>query len=641
MSLKTSYFSSAIFKADIKRFWWTAVVELLFFVLGFIIPIYENCQNTTGNINLYWNGAMSIPLIFSCAIPVLVLSYLHSSAPATTLHSYPITRKALFTTKVISSLTLTMIPVIVSTVILALMLLSPICAGCYSLWNVAQWSVTGVCYSLIVLTLTIAVNMMTGNSVAAIIFTVGFALLPGIFAAISEEIFREEILGFSTRDTLGILEYIYIDMEEPIRLLYVAYSAVLLAIAYYLYKFRKIESNGEIIAYPWLKPVFIGIISILASGFSYVYFTGVLNIYGIFTLLPLGILGAGVAHMISKKALDFKGCIKPIGIYIICALCFIGIIKFDLTGFEKRIPRIEDIDSVTIDTPLYDRYYGGKELCVLKENKNIESVLSLHQELIKQDSHKHYSRNIYICYNLKNGKKLVRDYKVNFDEYRELLIPVYENEEAIKGSFSLLSDTKKKCTNIEIQDRRLENNVITIYPNEEIMPKIISALKKDVVNCTFDDLTKPETLCTIHLYWEESRKYYDLYSEVFCITPTYKNTLRILKNIDDLHMPTAEDISEIRVSISDRSKQNESETRESSSTKEIKTVDIALYDQENIEKVYAQYSAMIGGYHFENYENAIHVHLTYKLKSNHEFTVSCSYDSDKLPEVFKELVNNN
>jgi len=544
---------------------------------------------------------------------------------------------------VISSLILTLVPLIVNAIIFTVMSFTPTCAGNFTISEIWQWLFSGISYTLILLSLTAAVNMMTGNTVAALIFTAGFAVLPALFYSVSEMIFSDTLYGYTSNNYFSGLRYIYIDPDETSLIYYVVYSAVLYGLAYVLYRIRKIESNGEIIAFKWLKPVFIGIISILASGLSYAYFHDILQAESIFTLIPFGVLGAGIAHMISKKAIDFKGSIKPVAIYIVCALCFIGAVKFDLTGFEARVPNEKDIKKIHISASILSYYYYGVEnMPGFTSEEGIKAICDFHREITTERSINKHGPRVYICYELKGGRKLQREYTVNFIENEEKLKPIYETEEFRRKSFMLLHDDPKEITHIELTDRRLAGEkLISLYPDNPIMNELKEAVKKDMLSYTYEDYTSPSHIYNVDITWErdiDGKKVAE--TDFFKVTPNCKNTLKVLKKIPEFkNIPTPEDIEQILVRItSSGSDVREKVVSEKSVQVEKSDKDTVVTDLEQIEKIYSEYGSMIAGNHFYDYNRAIHVYLEYTLKNGHNFDVSCSYEPERLPEVFRKYI---
>ena len=88
-------------------------------------------------------------------------------------------------------------------------------------------------------------------------------------------------------------------------------------------------------------------------------------------------------------------------------------------------------------------------------------------------------------------------------------------------------------------------------------------------------------------------------------------------------IPTAEDI--VKVDI---------ELRQAFDDKLLNSYTIEQKDE--LAELYSMYENMVSGSEtFENYETAVNVFVNYTTEDGHNFTVSRTYDPDKVPEIFE------
>ena len=123
-------------------------------------------------------------------------------------------------------------------------------------------------------------------------------------------------------------------------------SVIFLIAGYVLYKLRHIENHSEIVGFPKLKPVFVLFAGIAAGCVGYAYFNEMFEAKNILLLIPFGIIGIIIAQMIVKKSFKVPGAIKPIIIFTIFAVCLHLVFYYDLTGYENKIPNIDEIQSI-------------------------------------------------------------------------------------------------------------------------------------------------------------------------------------------------------------------------------------------------------------------------------------------------------
>lgn len=537
MNSKMSFFNKALYLSDMKRYWWIGALYTLLIFMGCVIPLYESPYQTYGSSSFtYWGGsAFVFSSIFSIGAGVILMSFLNSNGSVSMMHSLPIERKCIFSTKIISALTLLMIPVFIASIALLGLSLDIVYNNIHAI-EVAKWLYGLFCYTIFFLSFTMLVGMMTGNSVGNIVFTIGFIFLPLFLAELMEELLRNELHGFSQMDLYRFLEWFYLGVSDTLTkkywYVYPVLSVLFTGGAYMLYRKRKSESHGEVIAFKGLKPVFVAIVAIMASGIGYMYTQGVFNVQNLFTMLPLGIIGTATAHMISKKTLDFKGSIKPAIVYLIAAICFIGAIHFDITGYEKRVPDVDKIENVSVDLGSSYNDYKIPHNVIFSSKEGIKAISDLHSALTETESDVKNS-HIRITYKLKNGSTLCREYYINLYEHEEDLKPLFETEEFLKENFEILKPLQEhEITYIDVVDKMHDK---TYFFDDKDFEKLLTAIKKDMLSYSYENIvTTSSPLMEIHLsyeyysYKEDSTEYNQLTFRVYddCV-----NTLNTLKEI--------------------------------------------------------------------------------------------------------------
>ncbi len=634
MSSRTSFFNKALFLSDMKRYWWIGAAHTLLLIVGCIIPLYNMClyHSSYYGASFYTWGTMGFvsSVIFSLGTGVILFSYMHFNGSVSQIHSLPIKRSSVFITKLISALTILITPIIIAGIILVALTFGKVCSV-VELFEIGKFVYVTFSYTMIILSLTLIVNMMTGNPLGTVVFTAGFSVLPLTFMSLFTEIARSEIFGYTKNYTYDFMNILYL---EPLKVafekwyVYPVISVVFLLGAYALYRIRKSESHGEVISFKWLIPVFIGIIATLASGIGYLYAKAVLDSTSLLMILPFGILGTAIAHMISKKSLDFKGCVLPVISYTAFALIFCAVIHFDLTGYEKRVPDIDKISSVTVNN---HAVYQEPDFT---EREDLENIVALHSHLIeKQESHPYNGMfsSISIKYNLKNGKTLCREYTLDMTGDEEYLRPIYETEEFRKGYFKLIEDGEKEVVYAEISDRRLKSGNIMLYPDNEDMHILVEAIKEDMRSYPYENFRDDENYPSmdIGIHWE----YYDEKSEdklseyiKFEVHENAVNTIEALKKAGVYELlPKAEDIKAVNVRITDPHAKDE------------EVLSCTVTDEEKLAQLYDAYNNIIDKRKYYDINNVYNVFVDYTTKDGFTFSASCSYDKEKLPQIFSEL----
>jgi hypothetical protein len=232
-----------------------------------------------------------------------------------------------------------------------------------------------------------------------------------------------------------------------------------------------LERCGEAVVFPKLKIAFIYFAGLLGGIFSYFYFS-IWTFKTMLFMLPFGIIAVVIANMINKRGITLKGAFTHTLIFTALVLLMLGAFRSDIIGFQKRVPALDDIASVTV---IPDRYYGYRtdndlEKCEITDAEDIKKVMIFHTHNTEKDlaNQKSLPSYVEISYTLKNGHTLKRGYYVNFTEEKEYFESIADLEQ-VKGILYPIYTNE----NMEIENICLHNFMydVTFYPNNEITKK--------------------------------------------------------------------------------------------------------------------------------------------------------------------------
>lgn len=678
MSLKTSFYNKSVLKSDLKRFWWVGLLETIILFLTNTLPLWYRISDQyryspgsgyeVGRYVTWQNLQFVIPCVFAISVVVLLFSYMHQVASVSFYHSMPVTRKKLYVTKILSSMILTIMPIVINTLI--------IWGICFTAeGNLAGsfiapliWLYTGIVYTVLFVSLSAFINMMSGTPIGTMLFSMGFIFLPLVGVTFYEYFCTNEVYGFSWDSAMDCLEWIYISEKNLLDishlLVYVVFIMIFFLLAYLLYKKRKLEMYGEVIAFGGLKPVFIGIISVVSSMVSYAYLGEVFRDRNAFYALPIGLLGTIIAWMVSRKSISPKGILKPASLYIVISLAIIGFVKLDVSGFERRIPDVADVEWVDIIDVYNNRgnyMYIDNERIELTpkglldtkfyDEKEIALVIDMHRYAVENRFEGEEYRSIPIKYKLKNGKILERRYNFNYERDKEVLKPVYNTEKVRAKMYELIDGSEKNFVECQITDRRVKNGMV-FYANDEILLKLVDAVKKDLLTIPYEE-TMLSSGGSVQLSFDyniviETEKEIDddvlknhlSRGQSVRINDKYENTMKILEEIGFLSkIPDVSEIVSCNVSVWREGVPASAmvEDVEIAYKTEAGKVGPNVTDRVEIEQLYGLYDEIITDKKFTDYNNCINVRVIYTTK-DHEFEASCSYDEDKFPEILKKYM---
>ena len=249
------------------------------------------------------------------------------------------------------------------------------------------------------------------------VFLYGYARPKGTISWLSpgNVVFRDIYVRY-VYDRAGIGAAYSIENASAL-ITYCVFGVVFLLLALLLYRKRRMEAAGDTVAIPVLKPVFkycmaFGTALVLAgfvtSGQSLHSRTAALLACAM--LLLGAFIGYFTAEMLMQKTVHvFTSRWKGLIITWAILLVFSAFCEADCTGYEKRLPSAEEVESVSVGA------YGMSEL---REAQNIADAVAIHRDIIahKDEQEKKldssYATIINYEYHLKNGRTLRRTYRL-------------------------------------------------------------------------------------------------------------------------------------------------------------------------------------------------------------------------------------
>ena len=434
MRSKTSYFNSTLFQKNLSRFWplWggASFVGALFplALLTVLIregsflgePMSDPLSTTAG---CYAVVAWIIPilsLLYAVLCALAAWGWLYNPRSVGMYHALPITRKGIFLTDFLSGLAMMLIPYAV-TGTLTILIFAAI--GGVEPVGLAVTILSVLGLSFFYFASATAVVFVTGNPFA-------FAALYFIFhfiAAGAEWLVTRLMTMFYfgvERSYQGVVEFLsptlylarrldvdteYTQVMTPegweqsvlksatlvngwLIAVYALAGVVLLACAWALYRRRRSESAGDVVAVGWMKPVFRYGFALCAA------FTGGMALYSVFFAgyettrtanpVPLalcmaasGVIGYYIASMLLSKSLRvFRGSWKGALATLLASAALCAAVALDPLGVEGWTPRPEEVGSVWLRVNSGNGYVGAR----LTDPALVQDILDVHQAVLAE-----------------------------------------------------------------------------------------------------------------------------------------------------------------------------------------------------------------------------------------------------------------
>ena len=432
MRSKTSCFNSTLFRKNLSRYWplWgLASFGGAMFPLAMLLELLHNgfrfwspLETRQAYYTVLSYGVPVISIVYAILCAMAVWNYLYNARSVGMMHTLPVRREGLFVTNVLSGLTMMAIPYAVTGVLLVLVSLlfggfepvgvlvtvlgvmgeslfffglATFCA--FIVGNVFMLPALYGLLNFIAVLTDFMVNLLAQG------FCFGLnSSYSGTVEWLSPVVYLvQKISPNNTYETQWVTDRLGGQRYETSVLTcvtlengwliaaYAAAGAALLGLAWLLYRRRRSESAGDVVAVGWMKPVFrygcAVYAAILGGRLLYALLWESFQNGQYFALLPMilcmiagGAVGYYAASMLlAKTPRVFKTTWKGmLAVALGCAaLC--GAMKYDLFGVTRRVPTPDSVKLVNV-------YAAGSNYYLTpgKDDALIEKVRTLHQTII-------------------------------------------------------------------------------------------------------------------------------------------------------------------------------------------------------------------------------------------------------------------
>ena len=216
-------------------------------------------------------------------------------------------------------------------------------------------------------------------------------------------------------------------------------------------------------------------------------------------------------------------------------LLIVAVFKFDLTGYNKRIPDASKVERVYVNNSF--NYYGGfNGDFKFEDEENIELVRQLHKGVVDKDydplDADDYGGWSYVSFNyeLKNGKTLRRT-------YYDVPYPYWGESKELKALYESREFTKQFDYVDEIDPRTIEvynqwNDYSVVMSDKADMKQLLVLLEEDIKDRSFEEnLYGEEAFINIWVEINKKNEYGDYYDSVSFTVG--KNCRRVLSWLEE------------------------------------------------------------------------------------------------------------
>ncbi|KAF1085021.1 hypothetical protein SPSYN_01157 [Sporotomaculum syntrophicum] len=524
MKLKTSFFNEGFLLNDFRKYSWVAVFYTL--ALAFVIPINiimilsNEYINKSALKDLFLLNNQEIQSILILSVPVvlamLIFRYLQVQISADSLHSLPVPRSIIYRSHILVGVVLLILPVLITGIIAITLNLLLDLGNYYSIYDVFSWMGITTLMNLTIFLTCVFVGMLVGiSAVQGVLTYILLAFPAGITILLTSNLdffvygfkfnldYQLERLSPIPRVLHGFNPLNERQMGGGEIVVYLVICLALLFLAEYLYKLRNLENANQSIAFAKLHNIFKYGVTFCTMLLGGLYFkeTQQTTAWVVFGYLIGSLTGYVVAEIMLKKSLGFFREVKNFKGYAVFGAIMLVLIlgiRFDLTGYEKRLPPLAEVQQVYFSDSFY--YYTNLEkyqMGFFSEPNNVQNIYQLHQKLV-QDKNSNYltksqkpKRSAILIYQLSDGSTMTRGYEITYDEYARYLKPIYEAKEYKQAHYDVLQVNPADVEKITLRpNMRTDTYKEAVILNPVEIKEAIEVMQQDVLNKTYEQMTE-------------------------------------------------------------------------------------------------------------------------------------------------------
>lgn len=557
--------SPSLIRENFKLCWYVPALAFLLYFFAGIFPIILNLsdtsiiaryiENSLNNYNVVYPIYMAgIPLVAA----MLMMSFFHKPAKALALHAQPYSRSKLFNSHVLSGWLMCIIPVVLTALLYLVFMRetlihtiyetaadsifvmgSPdtVSINIYTFGAVMKWLASSIGMMTFFYGLYILAGSLTGNSAMHLLLSgLFFIIVPALLLIVSTYC-ESYIKGFvSLPDWVSdvmrcfnpLIMMVTTGIENivsaKVTLTYLVLGLVFIVAGGAAYRLAKLEKVGDSMIFRPVEEIITYLVVFVGMTVFGFFFQSFKNNSKVFLIIGM-VIGTLITFFITKvviarsvKIFNMKN-LKSLTIYVVIAALFTAFTVFDITGISKRLPKLEQVESVSceymftgydMDSFASGSFQGLSNIGKLTSPSVINKVYALQKyvvenELYRQERPVNYyysssatasyleagnmvlAEGVQFVYKYKNGSEFRRSFQFALDDKAAELINDIVTDPDYRASLTLSDKIDEKLYNDAYASIDCgEEPVIVSDPDE--LKKIVEAYDEDVYNSNYIDI---------------------------------------------------------------------------------------------------------------------------------------------------------
>ena len=553
--------SPALIRENFKLCWYVPALAFLLYFFAGIFPIILNLSDM-GSIARYVNSSLNnynvVYPIYIAGIPLvaamLMMSFFHKPAKALALHAQPYSRSKLFNSHVVSGWLMCIIPVILTALLYLVFMRETLIYSTselvmdslfvtgepvtdshniYTFGAVMMWLASSIGIITFFYGMYIMAGSLTGNTAMHLLLSGLFFIIVPALLLIVATYCESYIKGFvSLPDWVSdvmrcfnpLIMMVTTGIENivsaKVTLTYLVLGLVFIVAGGAAYRLAKLEKVGDSMIFRPVEEIITYLVVFVGMTVFGFFFQSFKSDSKAFLIIGM-VIGTLITFFITKvviarsvKIFNMKN-LKSLGIYVVIAALFTAFTVYDITGISKRLPKLEQVESVSCEYMFsgydMDSFAGGSfqglsDIGKLSSPYVINKVYELHKYVIENELYQQtdpfdYYFNSYITarddkvlaesvqfvYKYKNGSEFKRSFQFALDDKAAELINDIVTDPDYRASLTLSDKIDEKLYDDAYASIDCNGEPVIISDPDELK-KVVEAYDEDVYNSNYIDI---------------------------------------------------------------------------------------------------------------------------------------------------------
>ncbi|MCI7618596.1 MAG: hypothetical protein MST07_04105 [Firmicutes bacterium] len=553
--------SPALIRENFKLCWYVPALAFLLYFFAGIFPIILNLSDM-GSIARYVNNSLNnynvVYPIYMAGIPLvaamLMMSFFHKPAKALALHAQPYSRSKLFNSHVVSGWLMCIIPVVLTALLYLVFMRetlvystselvmdslfvtgSPVTDShnIYTFSAVMSWLASSIGIITFFYGMYILAGSLTGNSAMHLLLSgLFFVIVPALLLIVATYC-ESYIEGFVSlpdwvSDVMRCFNPLIMIVTTGIEtivsakttLTYLVLGLVFIAAGGAAYRLAKLEKVGDSMIFRPVEEIITYLVVFVGMTVFGFFFQSFKSDSKAFLIIGMAI-GTLITFFITKvviarsvKIFNMKN-FKSLGVYVVIAALFTAFTVFDITGISKRLPKLDQVESVSceymfagyeMDSFASGSFQGLSDIGKLSSPYVINKVYELHKYVIENELYqqndpfdyyfnsnityrddKVLAESVQFVYKYKNGSEFKRSFQFALDDKAAELINDIVTNSDYRAALTLSDKIDEKLYDNAYASIDCNGEPVIISDPDELK-KIIEAYDEDVYNSNYIDI---------------------------------------------------------------------------------------------------------------------------------------------------------